>query len=46
ADISDWQNALYRTARPALKERPFTAIPYHLWANREPGAMAIWLHEV
>ncbi|MBB3913533.1 glycoside hydrolase family 127 protein [Rhizobium fabae] len=46
ADTSDWQNALYRTARPSLKERPFTAIPYHLWANREPGAMAIWLQEV
>ncbi|MGO6734814.1 glycoside hydrolase family 127 protein [Rhizobium ruizarguesonis] len=46
ADIADWQNALYRTAPPSLKERPFTAIPYHLWANREPGAMAIWLQEV
>jgi DUF1680 family protein len=20
-----------------------TLIPYHLWANREPGAMSVWL---
>ncbi|MEZ2126408.1 MULTISPECIES: glycoside hydrolase family 127 protein [unclassified Sinorhizobium] len=45
ADTADWKNALYRTAPPVLKPRPFRAIPYHLWANREPGAMAVWLHE-
>lgn len=44
-DASDWKETLYRIAPPALKPRQFRAIPYHLWANREPGAMAIWLHE-
>ena len=45
ADASDWQETLYRTQPPALKPTRFKAIPYHLWANREPGAMAVWLHE-
>jgi DUF1680 family protein len=45
AEDTGWENALYRTAPPALKKRPFKAIPYHLWANREAGAMAIWLQE-
>ncbi|MBB3657736.1 hypothetical protein FHX15_002978 [Rhizobium sp. BK650] len=45
ADACDWQETLYRTEPPALKARRFRAIPYHLWANREPGAMAVWLHE-
>ena len=44
-DATDWQETLYRTKAPALKPKPFRAIPYHLWANREPGAMAVWLHE-
>jgi DUF1680 family protein len=45
ADASDWKDTLYRTAPPTLKSRRFKAIPYHLWANRAPGAMAVWLHE-
>ena len=45
AEDAGWENALYRTEPPALKKRPFKAIPYHLWANREAGAMAIWLQE-
>ncbi len=45
ADTADWANALYRTSPPVLKARPFKAIPYHLWANRDAGAMAIWLQE-
>jgi len=32
------------TARAA--ERDLTAIPYHLWANREPGPMRVWLRQV
>ncbi len=46
ADTADWANSLYRILPPALKARPFRAIPYHLWANREAGAMAIWLQEI
>lgn len=45
ADPSDWKGTLYRTARPSLKPRPFKAIPYHLWANRDEGAMQVWLTE-
>lgn len=45
ADASDWKDTLYRTAPPSLKPKRFKAIPYHLWANREPGAMSVWLHE-
>jgi DUF1680 family protein len=22
---------------------PVALVPYHLWANREPGAMRVWL---
>jgi len=46
ADTFGWEDGLYRTERPLLKEKAFKAIPYHLWANRDAGAMAIWLHEV
>jgi len=46
AETSDWRNALYRTAPPRLTEKAIKAIPYHLWANREAGAMAVWLTEV
>jgi uncharacterized protein len=24
---------------------PLTAVPYHAWANREPGQMAVWLRQ-
>lgn len=42
----DWQ--LYRTVEAASvpdEARPveITAIPYFAWANREPGAMQVWL---
>jgi DUF1680 family protein len=42
-----WVDSLYRTAQPTphtTGERvAITAIPYHAWANREPGAMRVWL---
>ena len=45
-----WGDALYRTAAldrpaPASKAEPVTvtAVPYHVWGNREPGAMRVWL---
>ena len=28
---------------PSLPARPVTLIPYHLWANRGPGEMTVWL---
>ncbi|RMI34718.1 glycoside hydrolase family 127 protein, partial [Streptomyces triticirhizae] len=37
---------LYRPAdepRPAVERVALTAVPYRLWANREPGPMQLWL---
>ncbi|TPW28760.1 glycoside hydrolase family 127 protein [Martelella alba] len=45
ASTDGWAGALYATAPPVLKKKPFRAIPYHLWANREAGAMQVWLGE-
>src|SRR5215211_3206925 len=43
-----WSTALYRTARfddgaVGRDQVSLTAIPYHTWANREPGPMRVWL---
>lgn len=43
-----WSDRLYRTVRPAAvktESQPVEvmAIPYYAWANREPGAMQVWL---
>jgi len=46
-DTSSWQHRLYRPigAAPAAARRPvqLTAVPYYAWANREPGAMRVWI---
>ncbi len=36
---------LYRPAQPQRPFRPavLTAIPYYVWANREPGPMQVWI---
>lgn len=44
----EWHDRLYRPARPDGEVGPgdaaaITAIPYHAWANREPGPMRVWL---
>jgi DUF1680 family protein len=48
-DRSLWQNQLYRPfgAVPAAR-RParLLAVPYYAWANREPGAMRVWIPQV
>jgi len=33
----------YEAAAGSSAEITFTAIPYHAWANRGPGAMRVWL---
>ncbi len=42
-----WAGSLYRPAEPqaAAAGRPLTltAVPYYAWANREPGAMRVWV---
>lgn len=45
ASLLQWGEGLYRTSPPALEPTRFRAIPYHLWANREAGAMAVWMRE-
>ena len=45
ADATSWPQALYATAKPGFIETTLTAIPYHLWANREAGGMLVWLQE-
>lgn len=39
----DWSGTLYRSSPPSREPRRFRAIPYHLWANREPGGMQVWI---
>lgn len=42
-----WEGKLYRAAPVHTEAQPheveLTAIPYYAWANREPGAMRVWL---
>ena len=43
----EWKDRLYRAAPPSTCGHEtaveLTAVPYHTWANREPGAMQVWL---
>jgi uncharacterized protein len=43
-----WEDRIYRTVHPRevdeqTRATPVTAVPYYAWANREPGAMRVWL---
>ncbi len=40
-----WNGTLYRADPPASLPATLTAVPYYLWANRAPGAMAVWVRE-
>jgi DUF1680 family protein len=46
-DTGAWRHQLYRPlgSAPPAAGRPvaLTAIPYYAWANREPGAMRVWI---
>ena len=47
-DPHAWQGHLYRpggTTRPAAVPAAITAVPYCLWANRQPGEMTVWIRE-
>jgi DUF1680 family protein len=37
--------ALYSTAQPISRDATLTAVPYFLWANREPSPMQVWIAE-
>ncbi len=41
----DWQRDLYRATPPNTAPAQLTALPYYLWANREPGPMTVWIRE-
>ncbi|MEX2318741.1 MAG: beta-L-arabinofuranosidase domain-containing protein, partial [Bauldia sp.] len=43
AGADDWNNHLYRTEPPAESAASWTAVPYYLWNNREPGRMLVWI---
>jgi DUF1680 family protein len=45
ADGTEWGKTLYRPASAPLMPRPFTAIPYYAWDNRQPGQMRVWIQE-
>lgn len=48
AEPTEWSNGLYQpqSALEYTNEKmPFKAIPYSLWANREPGEMRVWIRE-
>jgi hypothetical protein len=40
----DWTGALYKGG-VGFEEANFTAVPYCVWDNREPGPMVVWLPE-
>ncbi|HEV7275029.1 MAG TPA: beta-L-arabinofuranosidase domain-containing protein [Devosiaceae bacterium] len=41
-----WNGRLYRRDPPKLRSAHLSAIPYFLWANREPGPMTVWIREL
>jgi uncharacterized protein len=40
------EGALYSTEPPAARDAALVALPYHLWANRAPGSMLVWVAEL
>lgn len=46
-DTTGWENQLYRPYVAPAPDSPsrlsLTAIPYYAWANREAGAMQVWI---
>jgi hypothetical protein len=46
-DTESWRDRLYRpvgsASSPPRRPTALTAIPYYAWANREPGAMRVWI---
>ncbi|WP_246617853.1 glycoside hydrolase family 127 protein [Rhizobium populisoli] len=39
----DWTGKLYDTEKPTLEETSVRFVPYHLWDNRTPGEMLVWV---
>lgn len=44
---AEWSGGLYQPAAPPDAQAfTFRAVPYCLWANREPGEMRVWVREM
>lgn len=42
-DEADWGSDLYRTTPPQSAASTARFVPYHLWDNRDPGEMLVWI---
>ena len=42
-DISSWGEALYRSSPAERSTANIRLVPFHLWDNRAPGSMLVWL---
>ncbi len=42
-DVSDWGTPLYRSEPAKRASAKARFVPYHLWDNREPGEMLVWV---
>ncbi|MBB3289378.1 MULTISPECIES: glycoside hydrolase family 127 protein [unclassified Rhizobium] len=42
-DEADWGSDLYRTTSPKRTASTARFVPYHLWDNRDPGEMLVWI---
>jgi DUF1680 family protein len=40
-----WHDALYASELPVQEPARIRAVPYHLWGNRGPGEMQVWIQE-
>ena len=40
---ADWEGKLYDARAPVLEDATVRLVPYHLWDNREPGQMQVWM---
>jgi DUF1680 family protein len=45
-DKDHWGRRLYRTEPPTRTPIELLAIPYCVWANREPNEMQVWIREM
>jgi DUF1680 family protein len=45
AETEGWEGTLYQAVNPRLARCAIKAVPYCVWDNRAPGAMAVWLRE-
>ncbi len=41
----NWGDALYSDKAPETETEQARLVPYHLWDNREPGEMLVWLRQ-